>query len=138
MDRQRTPATSRARASIRKAWICLGALTSLLVAGQASANFTCEGEIQYLGLSPEGAVSVHVGFGVWYICNQTVSITTGGVTYTPEGCRAWYATILAAQKAGTKIRFFFSSPANTSNGAECSAIGSWLWPSPAPYHMNVY
>jgi hypothetical protein len=80
---------------------------------------------------------VSVGFGAWYICNQTTAIGTGGVTFSPEGCRAWYASILAAQKAGHFIRFYFSSSATTNNGAECGALGSWTWPNPAPYHMTI-
>jgi hypothetical protein len=104
----------------------------------AYANFTCEGQIAYLGLSPDGSISVALaGFGVWYICSQTSIQSTGGITYSPEGCRAWYASMLAAQKAGDPVRFFFTSSASTSNGAECTALGAWTWPNPAPYHFNV-
>jgi hypothetical protein len=115
------------------------ACVAILALGSASAhaNFTCEGPVTYLGLSPEGVITVSVGFGVWYVCNQTTAMGTGGVTFSPEGCRAWYASILTAQKAGHSIRFFFSSSANTNNGAECGALGSWTWPNPAPYHMTV-
>jgi hypothetical protein len=102
----------------------------------AHANFTCEGQITYLGLTPDGSINISVGFGTWGICSMTTtSNANGGVVYTPEGCRGWYATFLAAQKAGTAVRFYFNSSANTSNGAECSAIGHWVNPNPAAYFM---
>ena len=109
----------------------------MLLSGTASANFTCDGKITYLGLSPEGAISVSVGFGVWYLCSQSAPMSTGGVSFTPEGCRSWYASLLAAQKADQKVKFFFSSAASTSNGPECSALVNWGWPNPAPYHLNL-
>jgi hypothetical protein len=114
----------------------LGALLAL-VSSVASANFTCEGKVTYLGLSPDGTITVSVGFGAWYICNQTTAYSADGQTFTPEGCRAWYASILAAQKADHSIRFFFASSSGTSNGPECNALGSWTWPHPPPYHMTV-
>jgi hypothetical protein len=113
------------------------ALGLILASSSASANITCDGKIAYLGLSPDGSISVSVGYGVWYLCSQTTAMSTGGVPYSPEGCRAWYASLLAAQKADQKVRFFFSHSASTSNGAECLALGDWNWPNPAPYHLNL-
>jgi hypothetical protein len=108
------------------------------VSSPALANFTCDGKVTYLGLSPTGIVTVSVGFGTWYICDQTATyVGDGGVTFSPEGCRAWYASILAAQKAGHGLRFFFSSAASAGNGPECTALGSWVLPNPSPYHMTV-
>lgn len=124
-------------AAIRKAGVSIAAL-AMFAGSPAFGAFTCEGKATYLGMNSEGLVTVSVGgFGVWYICNQTTSFAgNGGITYTPEGCRAWYATILAAQKSGSSIRFFFNTPASTNNGPECTALGSWVYPNPAPYHMN--
>lgn len=113
------------------------AVLAVMASTNANANFTCEGPISYLGMNPEGVITVSVGFGVWYLCNQTSAYTVNGLTYPPEGCRAWYATLLAAKTSGQVVRFFFSSAAGTSNGPECTALGSWVWPSPGPYHMNV-
>lgn len=114
------------------------ALFAIATCGPAAANFTCEGKITYLGMNPEGFVSVAVGgFGVWYMCSQSAPVVNSGTTFTPEGCRAWYATFLASQKADQSIVFFFSSPATTGNGPECTALGSWSYPAIAPYHMTV-
>jgi hypothetical protein len=124
-------------AAIRKAGVLIAGL-ALFSMAPAYGAFTCEGKVTYLGMNSEGLVTVSVGgFGIWYICSQTSSFAgNGGITYSPEGCRAWFATFLAAQKSGSTIRFFFNTPANTSNGPECTALGSWAYPSPAPYHMN--
>jgi hypothetical protein len=127
----------RQRAVVRRKGLFVAAL-ALFAMSPAFGAFTCEGKVTYLGMNSEGLVTVSVGgFGVWYICNQTNPQTSnGGIVYTPEGCRAWFATILAAQKSGGTIRFFFNTSANTSNGPECTALGSWAYPNPAPYHMN--
>ncbi len=124
-------------AAVRKAGLLFATL-ALFAGSPAFAAFTCEGKVNYLGLSPEGVVTVSIGgFGVWYICNQTTSHAgNGGITFSPEGCRAWYASFMAAQKAGTNVRLFFNTSANTSNGPECTALGSWAHPNPAPYHLS--
>jgi len=85
---------------VRRGWRRALAMGLILASSSASANITCDGKIDYLGLSPDGSISVSEGFGVWYLCSQT-------------------------------------NAASTSNGAECSALGSWLWPNPAPYHLNL-
>ena len=121
---------------VRNKWRSAIALGLLLASSSAFANFTCEGKVTYLGLSPDGLLTMSVGgFGVWYICSPTTANPASG--FTPEGCRAWYAGVLAAQKADHSIVFFFSSPASTGNGPECTALGSWTWPSPLPYHMGI-
>ena len=113
-------------------------LIAVAVCGPAAANFTCEGKITYLGMNSEGFVSVAVGgFGVWYMCSQSAPVVFAGTTFTPEGCRAWYATFLASQKTDQSILFFFQSPATTGNGPECTALGTWAFPTIAPYHMTV-
>jgi hypothetical protein len=125
--------------SLRNVWLAAGAGLAVLASQGAMANVTCEGKVTYLGLSPEGFISVSVnGYGVWYICNQTTTFAgNGGVNFTPEGCRASYASILAAQKADQSIRLFFNTSATTGNGPECTALGNWAYPTPAPYHMTI-
>ena len=121
----------------KRSAISAGVLASLISAS-AMANFTCEGKISYLALNPDGSVNVSVGFGTWGICNlSTTSVGNGNVTYTPEACRGWFASMLASQKAGHSLRFYFVSSANTNNGPECTAIGHWVWPNPAAYHMAI-
>jgi hypothetical protein len=112
------------------------AFAALMMSGTASAIVTCEGKITYLALNPDGSVNVAVnGYGTWGMCNLSTPYSLGSVTFTPESCRAWYATFLAAQKAGSTIRLYFNTSANSANGAECTAIGHWVYPNPAPYHM---
>ena len=129
--------TGRRIAAVRKARR-LALLLALFAVSPAFGAFTCQGKITYLGMNPEGLVQVSVnGYGVWYMCSQTTSfVGHGGITFTPEGCRAWYATFLAAQKTGSTIVFWFTSSASSNNGPECTALGSWVQPNPAPYHMS--
>jgi hypothetical protein len=136
-ERIRLP--GRRVAAVRKTRVLISALAVFAVSPVFGANI-CEGKVTYLGMNSVGFVTVSVGgFGVWYICNPGTSFAgNGGVTYTPEGCRAWFATILAAQKSGTAIRFYFESSASTHNGPECVALGSWTYPSPAPYHLQSF
>jgi hypothetical protein len=128
----------RRRAAVRKSGLLIAAL-AMFAMSPAFGNFTCAGKVTYLGLSPDGLVTMSVGgFGVWYICSQTTTFAGhGGVTFSPEGCRSWFATILAAQKSGGSITFFFQSSSGNGNGPECTALGSWTQPNPAPYHMNT-
>jgi hypothetical protein len=113
----------------------LAALAFMAFSASASAAFTCQGQISHLGLTPDGSVNVNIGFGTWYICGVSASITSGGIYYDEKACRAWYAAMLAAQKSGTQIVLYFNTPANTQNGPECSAIGHWVAPNPGAYYM---
>jgi hypothetical protein len=101
----------------------------------AHANFTCEGPITYLGLGYEANLTVSVGYGIWTICNLSSPMSNGGIAVNTDACKAWYASFLAAQKASTQVRIYFVSTANTTNGPECSAIGSWVQPNPLPYFV---
>jgi hypothetical protein len=107
----------------------IAAIALMLFSASASATVDCQGKITYLGLNPDGTVNVNIGFGVWGICNLSTPYSLGTVTFTPESCRAWYGTFLAAQKSGSTIRMHFVS------GPACAQIGHWVWPNPASYHM---
>jgi len=113
------------------------ALLGILVSANAAATIFCEGPVTYLGLHSDGTLNVSVNnYGVWSICNlNTTFAGNGGRTYAPDTCRAWYAAILAAQKAGTSVMFYFESSASSANGPECNALGSWVIPNPSPYFM---
>jgi len=116
--------------------VCVG-VVSLFVSTGANAAFTCAGQIAYLALNPDGTLTFGIGFGTWSICNVSSPSTTGGYTFTAESCRAWFASMLAAQKSGDSIRLYFNTAASGENGPECSAIGHWVWPNPAPYHIHI-
>jgi hypothetical protein len=105
------------------------AIATMLASGSASASVDCQGKVTYLGLNPDGTVNVNIGFGIWGMCNVSSTYSLGSVTFTPESCRAWYSTFLAAQKSGSTIRMHFIS------GPACAQIGHWVFPDPAPYHM---
>lgn len=109
---------------------------AILGAAPAHANFTCYGTGSCLALNPDGLVTINIGFGVWSVCSVAATFTAYGTTVPPESCRALYATFLAQQKAGHRVMFYFSSPASSSNGPECTALGTWVGPNPLPYHID--
>ncbi len=128
----------RAGARRRRNQAGLLALLFASLSGNAWANFTCAGQLSYLGLGPQGEVYLAVqGFGVWAVCNMTGPTTVGSITITPDGCKGWYASLLAAQKAGHAITLYFSSAQSGGNGPQCTALGSWVTPNPLPYHLHV-
>ena len=108
---------------------CLAfALTILLFASQAShAAMTCLGPITYLAINTGGSVYVSVGSGIWAICS--VATPFGGVA--TDTCKAWYASLLAAQKTGQRVQFYFTT------GTTCSAVGDWVVVTPNLYHMDL-
>lgn len=123
----------------RARWIALLGAAALFTSSTASAVFTCEGKVTYLAVNPNGAVNLAVnGYGVWGICNVSNPITlTDGGTFTAEACRALFSSALAAQKSGTGIRLYFNTSATSSNGPECTALGSWVAPNPSAYHYTI-
>ena len=113
-------------------------ILAMAAAVPAQANFTCGGNITYLGINYTGTVVMSVaGFGIWSICNFNETISNGGISVGPETCKAWYATLLANQKTNQQITLYFTSSASTSNGPECTALGSWVAPNPLPYFMQI-
>jgi len=103
----------------------------------AEANFTCGGAITYLGVNSSSSLYVSMGpFGVWLICNLSSTSSNGGTSVTVDSCKAWYAALLTQKALGQSATLYFTSTANSNNGAECTAIGTWTSPSPLPYHMD--
>lgn len=103
----------------------------ILVIGLMSSPFahsttTCSGPINYLALNTGGVLYVNVGHGVWSICSA--SALFNGVD--PATCRAWYAGLLAAQKAGDSITLYFDT-------GTCATLGSWVAVTPNLYHMDL-
>lgn len=113
--------SSRTRALI--ATVIGAALLSWLPAS-AWANTSCSGSINFLGADNAGNVYVDLGYGVWEVCNLSQAFTANGLTVTTDSCKAWYASFLAAQKAGTNATLYFYS------ATECASYGTWVTPSP--------
>jgi hypothetical protein len=86
----------------------------------------------HVSLGADGTLWVNAGYGVWAVCGVAQSWTSGAQTVAPETCRAWYAAMLRQQILGLPIVFYFNDLTS------CAAIGSWVVPAPAPYHMDIY
>lgn len=118
------------RLGCARAWLM--ALTLAFTVSTAHAVITCSGMPTYLAVNSVGHVYVNVGYGVWAICNVSQTTTVAGTSITTETCRAWYASLLAQQKAAATVVLYFNE--HTS----CSSIGSWVVPTPLPYHIDIY
>lgn len=113
-------------------------ISIVFIGAPAHANVVCSGPVTYVALSPDGTVMLRVGsFGVWYICSVTTTYAGNTVSFSPESCRAWYASFLAAQKAGHTLDLYFTSSASGFDGPECTGLATWVIPSPSPYHLRV-
>jgi hypothetical protein len=125
------------RTAKRKAAQITALIAASLLTGTAYANFSCSGKIQFLGVNPDGTIYIDVGFGVWNLCNTSTAFQGNNVTFTADGCKAWYAGILASQKANQSIRLYFTAATSGDNVPQCAALGSWVVPNPSPYHFQV-
>jgi hypothetical protein len=105
------------------------------VSALTHASFACGGPITYLGLNSYGTLYVRIASnGVWAICSVTDSFqSSDGLVIKPETCRAWYSALLAGKKAGGIVALYFSSGSSPS---QCAQIGSWVVPTPLPYHLD--
>jgi len=89
----------------------------------AWANTSCSGSIDFLGADNAGNVYVDLGYGVWELCNLSQAFTDNGVTVAIDSCKAWYAGLLASQKAGTTATLYFYG------STACGSYGNWVTPS---------
>jgi hypothetical protein len=108
-------------------WSSILFAAALLACAPSHAAFTCTGQISRLSVNTAGSVYVSIGYGTWAICG--LSAPFGEVA--AETCRAWYAALLAAQRAGESVQFYF----NTGSG--CTAVGDWVVVTPNLYHMDL-
>jgi hypothetical protein len=88
----------------------------------AHANFSCSGNVGMLAVDSSSQLLINNGYGAWYVCTLTGAEL--------ERCKAWYAGALASQKVGQKVRLWFNSTSTGDNGANCTALGSWVFATP--------
>ena len=129
MTTDRTISFSRLLRTQEAALRSLGLAVACLACAPCLGKISCTGNVAYLGLSPTGLVQVSNGYGVWYLCSLSASYNG----YAIEGCKGAYAALLTARAAERPVTFYFDVPSGTS----CSSFGSWVAPSPAPYHIHI-
>lgn len=114
-------------------------ILSVLSTVPAHADFRCSGSVTHLGTNLNGELYVRLeSYPVLVICNVATSFTANGVTVAPELCRTWYASLLAAQKAGDPAVFsFMSASVSGLNPSACTLPTSWAVPNPLPFHLAV-
>jgi len=96
-------------------------------ANSVQAGFTCDGKPQVNMSLQTGTLTVNVGYGYWYICS--INTTVGNIT--PKACEKIYEGLLSAEILNNRSSIYFEDSLGN-----CNSIGSWSWPTPAPYHID--
>ncbi len=95
------------------------------------ASFVCTGKIERLGLSPSNGdvhIQIQPSTGIFRICN--FDSATGGIS--TDSCKSMYSTLLAARVSEKNVSFHFTESVGT-----CASLGSWEYPSSAPYFFEI-
>lgn len=90
----------------------------LFPVGTASAVHSCVGKVTAVDVGAPANVQVGIsGIGHGnYLCSASERVGP----FSPEGCRAVMATLLAAQTSGKSVRLYFNNDTNSS-----CAKGDW-------------
>ncbi len=113
--------------------LTLRVVGSLLLANAFSApayaDFLCTGNVVALGAYHDGGVVVDIGQGPWWLCNGSTVATYGGITTDVQSCKTWEALLLSAQRTGTSVGLYMTSPTVTgTNPAQCASTAAWSYP----------
>lgn len=104
-------------------------LASLFVVPPAYANYGCVGTVTYLGVANDGAVTVAGPGGIPAVTFCQLNATTPN-GFTPDACKAAYATLLAAKISGQFASVDFS------DSLTCATQPQWTrWA--AVYFVNT-
>lgn len=106
-----------------KKWFCVVALLIIaVVALPAYANYNCTGTVTYIGVGNDGVVVVQGPGGIPAI--EICQVTTTVNFFTPDNCKAVYATLLAAKLSGQQATVYFS------DNLTCTTQPAWTkWAS---------
>ncbi|WP_432720760.1 hypothetical protein R0381_002952 [Jeongeupia wiesaeckerbachi] len=98
--------------------VCGVAVSCLFMAQASFANFGCSGKVSMLAVDSAAAVFVAINGGpIHSICNLDAR---AGYSFVPSGCKAAYATLLAAKTADKTVSISYGGDAYT-----CSSIPAW-------------
>lgn len=85
----------------------------------AQTNYSCIGQVTYLGVGSEGDVIVSLSHPTprHYICSMAAQ---GSYRMTVPACKAVYATLVAAKLTSKSVSIFYRP-----NEATCETLPSW-------------
>lgn len=88
-------------------------------APMAHANYACSGPVGYLGVGSDGQLTLSIANStpIHVICSMGAQ---GPYGITPAGCKAAYATILAAKLASKSVVIYYNNEPLT-----CSTLPAW-------------
>lgn len=104
-------------------WVLLS-IGAAYVTAAAAATYACTGTIDWVAVSPTGAVTVSSqssGLAVFSICS--LNQTEYGVT--PAACNGLLATVLVAKETGSQVSWEFNDSL-TCNRSNYDG-GNWYW-----------
>ncbi len=95
------------------------------------ANYSCTGQVAYLGVSSDNSLNVSNGYGIHKLCllnSETQS----------DSCKVWTAMIMSAQAQNREIGIYYKdTTGKASNTENCSAIGNWVEPTDRVYFLTL-
>ncbi len=110
---------SKSPVSRRSYKVIVATFAALCVLPSAQANFSCWGQVGYLGVDGGGTLFVAVAGStpIHGICSIETQANYG---FTVASCKAAYASILSARLAGKGIVLYYND-----DRLSCSTIPSW-------------
>lgn len=114
---------------MKKYAFVVAVLSMAIVAMPASANYVCQGTVNYVNVYSAGQVTVTVPGQTpqIYLCSLTANFGNG---WTPDTCKAAYAILLSAKLSGQQVAMEFSDTFTCQNpqvGAQgTGAYAVWI------------
>jgi hypothetical protein len=98
-------------------------MTSL--AGEAHANYFCEGKVHHVAVGPGGQVTLYAdpGFRWDYLCSVTTA--TNGVSV--DACKVIFSALLTAQATDATVQWAFSDSLTCTTHPDWQYLTGWYW-----------
>ena len=101
-----------------------------LVATPASATYVCQGTVTNLNVYAGGTVTLSLGGGQAMSNIYLCSVTANFGNWTPNDCKAAYATLLSARLTGQQVALEFSDnltcTTQNTTGSPTSNYAVWI------------
>ena len=106
-------------------------LFSIFSSSFTFGDYSCSGQVAYLGVASDNSLNVSNGYGIHKLCvldSETQS----------EGCKAWMSMAMSAQAQNRNIAIYYKdSTGKASNEENCNSIGNWVEPSDTVYFLRL-
>ena len=111
----------------RSHFACGALILLALVSFRANAAVFCQGTINYVGVGPDGTVSMlavgSIAPDAVYVCR--IGTTSNGVT--SDACKGVLSTLLTAKASGHSVRWAFNDEVPCGQRATWQYLQNWYW-----------